>query len=76
MPQLQPSIVAIAWSMSRPIHPSRTIHEKYTNRPKGHKLEGFVLVGEGGRVLRRKGLITLLYYFFRAVFPDVDFFAS
>ena len=76
MPQLRPGLDAVAWCMSRYIHPSKPICEKYMNRPKGQNIEDFILVGEINRSLQRKGVVAPVYYLFCDNFPDVEFFAS
>ena len=38
---------------------------------KGHKLEGFILVGENNRILQRKEVEVQVYYFFHGDFLDV-----
>ena len=76
MLQLQPIIGAIPWCMSRYIQPSGPIHKRYINLPKGHKLEGLILVGERNRSLRRRGVEIPMYSSFHVDFPDVEFFAS
>ena len=76
MAQLRPGLGATAWCMSRYIHPSGPIRKRYSNRTKGHKLEGLVLVGESNRSLRRKGVEETVYSFFGGDFVSVDFFAS
>ena len=45
------------------------------NHPKGHKLEGLILVGDRNRILRRKGVEVPVYYFFHRDFVDDKFFA-
>ena len=75
MPQVQPGLAVVVWCMSRYIHSSRPIREKYTNIPKGHKLEDLILVGESNMSLRRKGVTAPVYYFYRCDFPLVEFFA-
>ena len=76
MPQLQPGLGATAWCMSRYIHPSGPIRKRYKNQPKGHNLEGFILIGESNRTLRKRGVKLPVYYLFHGDFPGVDFFAS
>ena len=61
--------------MLRYTQPSSPIRDKYTNLPKGHKIEYLILVGEGNISLRRKGVEEPVYYFFHGNFPDVEFFA-
>ena len=46
------------------------------NRPKGHKLEGLILVGERNMSLWRKEVELQVYYFFHGDYVSVDFFAS
>ena len=76
MPQLQPVLGATAWCMSMYIHPRGPIRKRYKNLPKGHKLEGLVLVWESNRILQRRGVESPVYYFFYGDFPDVDLFST
>ena len=61
--------------MSRYIHLSVTTRERYINLPKGHKLEGLILVGESNRTLQGKGVEVPVYYLFHGDLPDVELFA-
>ena len=61
--------------MSRYICPRVPIRERYIHHPKGHFLEGLILVGESNRSLRMKGVEVPVYYFFHGDFPDVEFFS-
>eukprot|EP00978_Attheya_sp_CCMP212_P040185 scaffold216672_cov26-Attheya_sp.AAC.1 len=45
-PKLHAGVGAVAWVMSKFVHPSIPIHEQSTNRVKNHKLEGGVSVEE------------------------------
>ena len=76
MAQLQPVIGVTEWCRSSYIHPSGTIHKRYTNLPKVHKLEGLILVGESNRILCRKGVELSVHYFFHGYSVDVEFFVS
>ena len=62
--------------MSRYIRLSNTTRERYTSLPKGHKLEGLVLVGERNISLRRKGVEAPVYSYFYGYYPNVEFFAT
>ena len=46
------------------------------NFPKGHKLEGLILIGKSNSSLRRKGVEVRVYSFFCGVFPGIELFAS
>ena len=76
MAQLLNRLGAMEWCMSRYIHSRGDIHERYMNRPKWHKLEGLVFVGESNRSLQRKGVEVLVYDFFHGDLVDVELFAS
>ena len=45
-------------------------------RPKEHKLDNFILVGERNSILQRKGVVVPVYCFFYDNFPDVEYFSA
>ena len=64
MPQLRYGLGATARCIPRYSHYNGPIHKRYTNLPKGHKIEGFIFVGESNRSFCRKGVESPMYYFF------------
>ena len=49
--------------MSKFVHPSKPIRDKYPKRPKDNKLEGFVLVDVDVKVVRQGANAILVFVF-------------
>ena len=62
--------------MSRLIHPSKPIREKYSNRPKTHKLENLVLITEVKNKIRRNSGLSNVHMLSHADFEGVEFYAA
>ena len=54
-PCLSFGVSGVVSCMSRFIHPSKLIREKYPNLPKAHKLEDLILIAESEISIRRGG---------------------
>jgi hypothetical protein len=77
MPQrLRVGVGGVGSCISRFIHPSKPIRDKYVNRPKGHKLENLTVIAEGLKTVRRGGGPTNVFIFSHGDFPDVEFYAA
>ena len=63
LPKLRSGVGAVASVMSKFVHPSRSICHKYPNRPKNHKLKGFILLEVNAKVVRR-GADAILFFVF------------
>jgi hypothetical protein len=74
-PQLRPGRDAKAHCISRFVHPSKPIREKYPNAAKGHKLEGVILIAACEKVIRRNTAPAAVYSFSHPDFPDI-FYAA
>jgi hypothetical protein len=48
---LRSGVGGVGSCISRFIHPSKPIRDKYLNRPKGHKLENLTIIAEGNTAL-------------------------
>ena len=75
-PNLLAGVGAVASVMSKFVDPSRSICHKYPNRPKNHKLEGFILVEVDAKVLRRGADAILFLVFIHFYFPEEKFYAA
>ena len=62
--------------ISRFIHPSKPIREKYTNLPKTHKLENLVLIAEDQNKIQRNSGVSNVHTFSHADFKGVEFYAA
>ena len=62
--------------MSKSVHPSKPIHDKYPNRPKNHKLWGVVFVGVDAKVMRRGANAILVFVFTHSDFPDQKLYTA
>ena len=60
--------------MSKFVHPSKSISDKYSNWPKNHKLQGVVLVEVDAKVVRRGTNTILVFVFTHFYFPDEQFY--
>ena len=69
-PKLLAGVGAIASVMSKFIHPSKPIIDKYANRRKNHKLQGVGLVEVDVKVLRQGANAILVFFFTNADFPE------
>ena len=76
LPKLRAGIGAAASVMSKFVHPSGSIHHKYPNRPKNHKLKGFILLEVNAKVVRRGADAILFFVFTHFDFPDKKFYAA
>ena len=75
-PRLRFGVGRVVICMSRFIHPSKPICEKYPNRPKYHKLEDLILIAESEISIRRGGVLAKVYKFSHLNFLDVIFYAA
>ena len=75
-PRLRFGVGGFVSCMSRLIHPSKHISEKYPNRPKAHKLEDLILIVESKISIRRGGSLANVYKFLHLNLPDVIFYAA
>ena len=55
------------------IQPGKPIRDKYSNRPKTHKLENLVLIAEDAKKIRRNSGVSNVYTFLHADFEGVEF---
>ena len=62
--------------ISRFIHPSRPIKEKYPNRPKTHKIENLVWIAEEKNKTGRNSSVSNVYMFSHADFDGVEFYSA
>ena len=75
-PKLRAGVGAVASVMSKFVHPSKSIHNKYPNRPKNHKLQGVVLVEVDAKVVRRGTNEILVFVFTHFDFTDQKLYAA
>ena len=75
-PKLCAGVGAVAPVMSKFVHPSRSIHHKYPNQPKNHKLEGVILVEVDAKVVWRGADAILVFVFTHFDFPDKKIYAA
>ena len=75
-PLLRFGVVGVVSCMSRFIHPSKPICEKYPNSPKAHKLEDLILIAESEISIQRGGGLAKVYKLSHLNFPDVIFYAA
>ena len=62
--------------MSKFVHHSKPIIDKYHNWPKKHKLQGVVLVEADWKVVRQGANEILVFVFTHFDFPDQKFYAA
>ena len=62
--------------MSKFVHPSKLIHDKYPNQPKNQKLQGIILVEVDAKVMRRGSNAIMVFVFTHFDFPDGQFYAA
>ena len=75
-PKLRSGVGAVASVMSKFVHPSKSIHDKYPNRTKNHKLQWVILVEIDGKVMRRGANAIIIFVFTHFDFPDEKFYAA
>jgi hypothetical protein len=75
-PTLRARVGAIAWAMSKFVHPSKPICDQYPNQPKNHKLEGIILLREDDKVVRRGTDPIPVFLFRHKDFPDKEFYCA
>ena len=75
-PKLRDGVSAVASVMSKFVHPSNLIWDKYPNRPKNHNLQGAVLVEVDAKVVRRGDNAIIFFVFTNFDFPDQNFYAA
>jgi hypothetical protein len=66
----------VATCISRFVHPSKPIRDKYLNREKGHKLDNLKIIALQEKVIRRGAPAAKVYIFSHDDFPDQEFYAS
>ena len=76
LPNLRAGVGAVTSVMSKLVHPSRSIHHKYPNRPKNHKLQVVILVEVEVKVVRRGADAVLVFVFTHFDFPDEKFYVA
>ena len=74
--KLRSGVGAVALVMSNFVHPSKSIHHKYPNPPKNHKLQGVILVEVDAKVVRRGANTIMVFVFTHFDFPDEQFYAA
>ena len=62
--------------ISRFIHQSKMIRDKYPNCPKSHKIDKLVLIAEAKYKIRRNSGVSNIYTFLHAYFGGVEFYAT
>ena len=62
--------------ISRFINPSKTIRDKYPNRPKTHYPESLVFIVEDENKMKRNSGVSNVYIFSHADFEGVEFYAT
>jgi hypothetical protein len=73
-PNLRAGVGAVAWVMSRFVHPSKPLRDQYPNRPKNHKLEGIILLREEDKVVQRGTEPVPVFLFRHEDFPNKEFY--
>ena len=76
LPKLHSGVGAVALVMSKYVHPSKSIRDNYSNRPKNHKLQGVVLVEVDVKVVRRGANAILVLTSPISILPDHQFYTS
>ena len=74
--KLRAGVGAIALVMSKFVHPSKSICDKYPNWPKNHKLRRFVLVEVDMKVVRKGSNVILVFVFTHLYFPNQQLYAA
>ena len=69
-------VVAVVLLISKFFHPSKTIFDKYPNRPKNHKLKRVVFVEEDVKFVRQGSNEILVFVFTHADFPNQQFYSA
>ena len=75
-PKLRAGVGAVASVMSKFVHPSKPIRDKYPNRPKNHKLQGVVLEEVDVKVVRWGANEILVFVFTHFYFTDQQFYSA
>ena len=75
-PNLRAGVGAVASVISNFVHPSKSIRDKYPNRPKNHKLHGVVLVEVDAKFVRRGANEIMVFVFTHFDFPAQKFYAT
>ena len=75
-PKLCAGVGAVVSVMSKFVHPSKSISDKYHNRLKNHKLQGVVLVEVDAKFVRRGSNAILAFVFIHLNFPDQQFYSA
>ena len=73
---LRAGVGTVASLMSKFVHPSKLICDKYPNWPKKHKLQGAVLVEVDAKAVRRGANAILVFVFTHFDFPNQKFYAA
>ena len=76
LPKLRAGVGAVASVMSKYVHPSKSIRDKYPNLPKNHKLQGVVLVEVDAKFVRRGPNAIMVFVFTHFKFTDQQFYAA
>ena len=62
--------------ISRFIHTSKPVSQKYSNHFKMHKFENLVLIAEGEKKIQRNRCVSNVYKFTNADFESVEFYTA
>ena len=73
---IRSGVGAVASAMSKFVHPSKSVRDKYPNRQKNHKLQGVVLAEVDAKVVRQGADAILFFIFTHLDFPDEQFYAA
>ena len=75
-PKLRAGVGAVASVMSKFVHPSKPIRDKYPNWLKKHNLHRVVLVEVDTKVVQRGANAIMVFVFTHLDFPDQKLYAA
>ena len=73
LPKICAGVGAVASVMSKFVHPSNLIRDKYPNRTKNHKMQGVVLVEEDMNVVQRGAYEIPFFFSPMTILPTKNF---
>ena len=73
---LRAGVGAVASVISKFVHPSKPLCDKYPNRTNNHKLQWVVLVDIDAKVVRRGANVILVFVFTHSDFSDQKFYVA
>ena len=76
LPKICSGVGAIASVMSKFVHLRKQICDNNPNRPKNHKLQGFVLVVVDAKVVRKGANEILVFVFIHFDFPGQQLYSA